>query len=253
MQSDQVHLGMTVTVRQRTCGRVTTPAYTGVVGQGHGEPLVVGDKVLVKSRRGVAYVSVEAVDPAGATAVAPVVLTNLRQLRQPAGGRPGTRDLRAAEQALDTNDFITAVACAERGVACGATGDDLGLLRLVQAEASMWCGELVAGEMYGVEAMGLLSTGSAAWFRAVTQAAVAAGRLGAVDRVKTRIAAALAVVPAPGVHNVQVTCLIRATHYLLNNDRVATEAIITRIKQLAGNPLTLRPQVAKLLHALLER
>ncbi len=75
---------------------------------------------------------------------------------------------RAAEKALEANDLAAALARAERGVGSGAQGEDLGVLRLVQAEAHVWRGDLEAAVTRGVDAIGLLGPGSVPWFRAVT-------------------------------------------------------------------------------------
>ncbi|WP_437737701.1 serine/threonine-protein kinase [Sorangium sp. So ce1335] len=90
---------------------------------------------------------------------------------------------RAAEQSLEANDLRAAIERASCGEACGAAGEDLGALRLVAAEANIWEGDLAAAEELGASAAALLPAGSPGWFRAVTQVAAAAGKLGAVDRV----------------------------------------------------------------------
>ncbi|WP_437338809.1 serine/threonine-protein kinase [Sorangium sp. So ce394] len=102
------------------------------------------------------------------------------------GGEPGRAVRwyrRAAEQSLEANDLCAAIERAASGEACGAAGDDLGALRLVAAEAKVWEGDLAAAEALGASAAELLPAGSPGWFRAVTQIAAAAGKLGAVDRV----------------------------------------------------------------------
>ena len=63
-----------------------------------------------------------------------------RALRRGGGAGPrgdaGTE--RAAEQALEGNDLDAAVARAERGIACGASGELRGRFRSLQAEARLW-------------------------------------------------------------------------------------------------------------------
>ena len=81
---------------------------------------------------------------------------------------------RSAEQALEGNDLDAAVARAERGVACGAAGEELGALRLIQAEAYGWASD---GERSGAraeEARRLLPAGTDGWFRATAEQAAAA-------------------------------------------------------------------------------
>ncbi|WP_234023850.1 serine/threonine-protein kinase PknK [Sorangium cellulosum] len=106
--------------------------------------------------------------------------------------------LRAAEQSLEASDLRAALDRAASGVACGAEGEELGALRLVAAEASVWEGDLAAAEELGAAAAGLLRPGSSAWFRAVTQVAAAAGKLGAIDRVARWAAVAEGLAAARG-------------------------------------------------------
>lgn len=60
---------------------------------------------------------------------------------------------RAAEQALEANDFAAAIAREDRAIECGATGVALGKVRLVQAEAHNWRDEYEKGAQCGIEAM----------------------------------------------------------------------------------------------------
>ncbi|WP_437720096.1 serine/threonine-protein kinase [Sorangium sp. So ce861] len=99
---------------------------------------------------------------------------------------------RAAEQALRAQDLAAAVERAERGVACGPTAQTLGALRLVEAEAHVWRGELALAEQRGIEAVERLPAGSAPWFSAIKQVAVAAGKLGGFERVERWMGAAQA-------------------------------------------------------------
>ncbi|AUX44235.1 protein kinase [Sorangium cellulosum] len=91
---------------------------------------------------------------------------------------------RAAEQALRAQDLAAAIERAERGIACGPGAQTLGELRLVEAEAHVWRGELALAEQRGTEAVERLPAGTAAWFSAIKQVAVAAGKLGGFDRVE---------------------------------------------------------------------
>ena len=157
--------------------------------------------------------------------------------------------LRASEQALEANDLTAALARAELGVGCGGTGDELGLLRLVEAEAYAWRGELILAEERAIEAMTRLSAGTSPWFRAVIQAVIAAGKLGEVDRVESWVEAALAVAPAPGAQGIQLTCLGRAAIHLIFGGRYASaEALFEKIQRAAGDFSALDPQTAETLH-----
>nr|HEX4317828.1 protein kinase [Kofleriaceae bacterium] len=85
---------------------------------------------------------------------------------------------RAAARALAACDFAAAIARADRGVACGAADEDLGALRLLQAEALKWSGAFAEAARRGREAMALLPPGSAGWYDAAAEAAEAIGRSG---------------------------------------------------------------------------
>ena len=90
---------------------------------------------------------------------------------------------RATEQALEGNDLEGALTRAERGIACGATGTALGLLRGLQAEARNWRGENAEALALATEAMTLLPNGKAAWFAAAREAIITAHKVGSRDRV----------------------------------------------------------------------
>jgi len=152
---------------------------------------------------------------------------------------------RAAEQALEANELEAAIDRAEQGVSCGAAGEELGLLRLIEAEASVWHGEVALGEERGLEAIRLLPTTTPAWFRAVTQVVLAAGKLGGFDRIGTWVEAAIEAVPAAGAYGLQLTCLSRAAiNLMFGGHYVPADALITRIDRAVGNPASLDPQTA---------
>ena len=84
---------------------------------------------------------------------------------------------RAAEQALEGNDFAAAVARAERGAAY-ASGEMLGALRLLQAEAHKWRGSASEAEQAAVEAMNRFALGSPLWYVAAAETGSMRLRLG---------------------------------------------------------------------------
>jgi hypothetical protein len=61
--------------------------------------------------------------------------------------------VRAAEQAFGGDDLVAALAHADRAAACGASGETLGRLRLIQAEAHNWRGEYKRAVQCGTEAL----------------------------------------------------------------------------------------------------
>ncbi|WP_437664574.1 serine/threonine-protein kinase [Sorangium sp. So ce1182] len=172
-----------------------------------------------------------------------VVAEHFRQ-----GGEPGRAVRwyrRAAEQSLEANDLRAAIERAACGEACGAAGEDLGALRLVAAEANVWEGDLAAAEELGASAAELLPAGCPGWFRAVTQIAAAAGKLGAVDRVArwAAIAEGLAGGPPPsaaagppssaaGLRRARVACFCECGAQLVFGGRYAeADALLARIDE----------------------
>jgi len=118
--------------------------------------------------------------------------------------RGGARDRaaswyrRAAEQALEGNDFRAAIARAEKG-ARGASGEALGELRAIQADAYRWLGEAGEAASRATSAMQVLSPGSEAWCAAAATAASMLGRLGqkeALSELGKEVCAA-------GVHSIR--------------------------------------------------
>ena len=105
---------------------------------------------------------------------------------------------RAVEQALEGNDFSAALEHAERAAQVTSNPDVLGPLRVLQAEAHRWRGELDRAEARGEEAATLCVEGSAPWFRAVAEVVTAAGRRARYEEVAAWIERALGAPPLTG-------------------------------------------------------
>jgi tetratricopeptide (TPR) repeat protein len=88
---------------------------------------------------------------------------------------------RAAEQALEANDLQAVLARAQHAVEQGADGEELGRLRLLQAQAHNWRGERQEARSAARMALELLSRSSAPWFFAAAELAVATGYLSRFD------------------------------------------------------------------------
>ena len=74
---------------------------------------------------------------------------------------------RAADRALSGGDPDAALAYSARAVACGAAGEELGHLELIQALAEDWKGEYEAAERLASAALVHLPRGGRRWCRAV--------------------------------------------------------------------------------------
>ena len=100
------------------------------------------------------------------------------------GGEPAAaveHYLEAATQALEGNDFASALARSQRGVDCGAAGERLGALRGVQAEAHRWRAEHELAERASAAAMPLLKRPDPVWYKVVAEHIEATGSLGHLE------------------------------------------------------------------------
>jgi tetratricopeptide (TPR) repeat protein len=89
----------------------------------------------------------------------------------------------AAERSLEGDDFAGILAWADRGIALGASGQLLGTLRLLGAEAYRWQGDHEGALAAAQQAMRELPAGSAHWYFAVGQAALVSGNIGDHERL----------------------------------------------------------------------
>jgi eukaryotic-like serine/threonine-protein kinase len=157
---------------------------------------------------------------------------------------------RAAEQALGSNDLEAAVKRAQRGIACGATGEALGVLRLILAEAHTWLGHLAEGETWGLAAMELLPRGSASWWKAASEVAFCAGNRanyeGLVTLVETmRVAGA----HGDGSMRARVVASARAVAVLFPAGRFdLARSLLEDIEPIADGIVAGDPAVAGSLH-----
>ncbi|WP_437733880.1 serine/threonine-protein kinase [Sorangium sp. So ce1335] len=151
---------------------------------------------------------------------------------------------RAAEQAMEANDLASASTRAVMGIECGATDEELGRLRLVEAEVSLWQQETALAAQRGTEAASLVRPGSPSWFRAIGQVIVAEGKLGHFDRVEAWAARAA---EAVGALSARVMCLCEGATYLIFGGRyAAADTLIRMLDGVASETAGLDPQAAGL-------
>jgi eukaryotic-like serine/threonine-protein kinase len=126
---------------------------------------------------------------------------------------------RAAAQALEGHDFDEVVRRAERAVRFGATGAELGELRLLEAEAQRWLGRFDTARNGALEACELLAPGDARWYRAIDEWLTATGRLGEFDAVPAMAARARAATPQPAAASARLACLCSAARVFFHAGR----------------------------------
>jgi serine/threonine protein kinase/tetratricopeptide (TPR) repeat protein len=142
---------------------------------------------------------------------------------------------RAAEQALEADDLPAVLEHAERGVASGASGEDLGALRLAEAEAHVWRGEMALAEQRGVEAGSLLAPGTEGWFHAIQQVLIAVGKLGGFDHIEQWVAVAAAVTVKPSAQSARTICLSECAGQLIfGGHYAAADALIQALEPTDG-------------------
>ena len=118
----------------------------------------------------------------------------------------------AAEQAFEGNELGEAVDRAEQAIACGATGELLAELRLLQAEAKIWIGNLGDAERWALHAVEHLPTGTVRWFTAVQRAITCVSLRGDIDAALRLLARAAATPPVPEARFGALLCLCEAIY-----------------------------------------
>ncbi|MBX3198703.1 MAG: protein kinase [Labilithrix sp.] len=133
------------------------------------------------------------------------------------GGEPAravTLFRRAAEQALDGSDLDAAASRAERGIACGASGDDFAALRFVSGEVHAFRGENVEAERCGTDVLALTPPGSASWCWAASTTFALRLQLGEPAGAGTIVRELARVDPEPGAVHAYVRACAQSTALL---------------------------------------
>ncbi len=158
---------------------------------------------------------------------------------------------RASAQALSGSDFVTAIDCAERARAAGASGSMAGRCSLLVAEASRWRGDLERALESATAAANALPSGSRLWFGAMRERIAALGRLGRREPIGALAAETLAARAQQGARSAQLAALVpAAVHALYSGELEAAEALAAQIMERAGDVLDLEPLARARLHQL---
>ena len=153
---------------------------------------------------------------------------------------------RAAEQALEGHDLAAVLSRAGRGITLGLASrvadDVLGALRVSEAAAHLWRGEVDRAARSAADAMGRLPPGDVLWFRAAMWAIVSeSGQSMRLDRLNHWIAAVASAEPAPGARGAQIVCLARGAITLTAAGERGTDELLSQIEKLAGDRSGLDP------------
>jgi len=138
----------------------------------------------------------------------------------------------AAQQALDADDLVEAIARVERGVGLGAEGEDLWAMRVIESEARFWRGEYVESERAAKES--LVSSDERTRLGALSALFSALGTQTKYGEIAT-LFRDLQRPMAPELLNPWLDCVIRATAYLAaggdNDVRERTLVLLERTKE----------------------
>jgi len=156
---------------------------------------------------------------------------------------------RAAEQALEGNDFAATVARCKLGLACTQDGEARGELAAIEAEAHRWQGHHTDTLGCATLAMKLLPSGSRRWFHAAGLAAIAAGNTKEGDHL-VNVANELAVAtPVDGAVGAFLCALSRAGDRLLLTGRIPqADPLLVRMREYVDHPAAREPAVSGWMH-----
>jgi tetratricopeptide (TPR) repeat protein len=155
-----------------------------------------------------------------------VLAEHYRRGRAPAQALPWY--CRAAEQALAADDVQAVLRPVEHAVACGATGETLGALRLLEAEAQNWGSQHEAAYHAASTAMARLPHGSDAWAQAGHQLSWAAASMGDQEAL-VHVTEELAGLADPLTDAVAVAMAQCATHLIISGHRAEAGALMDRL------------------------
>ncbi|HFE47333.1 MAG TPA: serine/threonine-protein kinase PknK [Nannocystis exedens] len=152
--------------------------------------------------------------------------------------------VQAAIQAVEGNDFQAAIEHAERGLSCGAVGQERGRLLLQSAVARHWLGDYTEAKVDASRAASCLAVGSAQWYEAVSVLMTTAGS-GADHEVLAQTVVALqAATPQEGACAERLIAAAHAVVQLNHTGRYAlAESLLTWTRACVTDELASEPQV----------
>ena len=162
-----------------------------------------------------------------------VLAEHFLQGREPARAIPYC--VQAAEQSYETNDMAAVLACAERGLRCGASGAQRGALLSLQSAVYLGREQYTEVLAAGNEAIGLLPEGSRLWCRAfynLFPAAMMTQQVALFAELSSRFARVDPSADARGE-------FLRAATWLsaglgITGQKIAARAIVTRIREICA-------------------
>jgi eukaryotic-like serine/threonine-protein kinase len=166
---------------------------------------------------------------------ASLLAEHFEQGGEPARAIPWWR--RAAESALEANDFDAAEQSAERGIACDADGEQLGDLLSVLAEAERWRGEPERAERAARQALRLFQRGSVRFCQTAAELALLYQRLGQPGELERMARELIAVGDAAESKDALAIAALRAAvGLLLAGDHALAQVLEEMVRESTGAP-----------------
>jgi len=157
--------------------------------------------------------------------------------------------LRAAEQALEGNDFEATIHRCDRGLACEAAKEEHGQFFVLQAQANRWQGNHAETQRSAKRAMQALAPGSAGWLLAAGLLATAAGNTGEVGELVSVGEELRKHTPAEADVAPHLFALSSAADRLMVLGRYElAEALVGKILSIREHPAASEPAVAGWIH-----
>ncbi|WP_437487647.1 protein kinase [Sorangium sp. So ce1014] len=118
--------------------------------------------------------------------------------------------IRAAERLFERHDLQGGLRCVAQGVACGAIGQALSILRALQASAAFWMDDVVGACTIGMPILSQLPAGSYQACKLIASLTLASAQLGKLDDVMELSRLMLETTPEPGA----TTAYVEAAGFL---------------------------------------
>jgi predicted ATPase len=143
---------------------------------------------------------------------------------------------RAAEQALRGDDRDTAIVHAQRGLDCGAEGEDRAALLMIQGEAHSWRGEFTAADRFAEQVIALGTPGSSRWCWALAGKSIHALFRGQLDVVFGVIPLLMTVEPtADGVGGLCAALAVLGATLTMMGEADGARLMLDRLAGLAAS------------------
>jgi eukaryotic-like serine/threonine-protein kinase len=144
--------------------------------------------------------------------------------------------LRSASVAVDASDFGVALARIARAKACGASGESLARLHILEAEAHRWRGETRECAVVAAQAAENTTPGSATYYRAIQHIVYASSYGGDIEGLRRTATSLLEASPSDDVLTEWARAVKQAANGLIVTGHVReNDALVARLEAMPAN------------------